>query len=528
MVKLTNEKQSKAAEAARNGKDRSAEWVMQWICSQTFRIPFHGDFGSFVHALRRRGRPASPRKLTRGIFTSGDVSGRNINPVLAFSFFSFFFSRPCGAWPRWCVVLNFPTSQDMKWSAGWGSACDPCAKAKTRCIRPDGDNDATCNRCRNLKTTCAQQVRKPRKKRRRRTSLTSQDLALPPLVPQNGGIYGTPSSTQSRGPSLFPTQGTTTTANADPVNGEAEPEPNVYVASVKAERTGVYNVGSWLPGFYRFPSPPCTCLNEADGDDVTEPPESDEALLAIYRRRLSPQFPFVVVPDDLSATELQRTRPFLAKSIRMVASLKNRRSMWNQSRLLLRHISDSMFMRPDKSLDLLQGIIVFLGFYHYFCIAHGHFNHLTHLASSLIADMRLDRPTARPPTRKGHPRGMNPEEPRAMLNDERRAILAVWYMNSCSAEVFRKVNSPGRHFTEHMQRQLQELEDRLEYETDEILVQLVRGQRTNEMISQLQLNDQSVDIQPSSDLWAANLDSLLAELEKKRDHETQHKTPRCE
>jgi hypothetical protein len=48
----------------------------------------------------------------------------------------------------------------------------------------------------------------------------------------------------------------------------------------------------------------------------------------------------------------------------------------------------------------------------------------------MVADMRLDRPRARPPLRKRYPRGINPEEPRAMSNDERRAILAVWYINS--------------------------------------------------------------------------------------------------
>ncbi|KAL4923642.1 uncharacterized protein BDV17DRAFT_234522 [Aspergillus undulatus] len=209
--------------------------------------------------------------------------------------------------------------------------------------------------------------------------------------------------------------------------------------------------------------------------------------------------------------------------IRMVASLRNRRSMWNQSRLLLRHISDSVFMRPDRSLDLLQAIIAFLGFYHYFCFAHGHFNNLAHLASSMIADMRLDRPRARQPLRKKYPQGIVPEEPRAMSNDERRAILAVWYIDSSSAAAFRKVNSPGRHFTEHMERQLQELQDGLEYETDEVLAQLVCAQRMNEMIAQLQLSDQSVDVRPSSNVWTANLDNLLAGLDNQRGREGQHK-----
>lgn len=167
-----------------------------------------------------------------------------------------------------------------------------------------------------------------------------------------------------------------------------------------------------------------------DGNSDLEATESDQDLLSIYRTRLSPQFPFVIIPDDLTAIELQKSRPFLAKAIRMVASLRHRRSMWTQSRLMMRHISEAVFMGPDRSLDLLQGIIVFLGFYHYFCFAHGHFNNLTHLASSMIADMRLDRPRARPPSRNIRIRGLDPEEPKAVSNDEKRAILAVWYINS--------------------------------------------------------------------------------------------------
>jgi hypothetical protein len=79
-----------------------------------------------------------------------------------------------------------------------------------------------------------------------------------------------------------------------------------------------------------------------------------------------------------------------------------------------------------------------------------------------------------------------------------------------------------------MERQVHELQERLEYGTDAILVQLIRGQRTNEMISQLRLSDQSVDIQPSSDVWAAKLDTLLADLEAQRSREPQLKIHRCQ
>jgi hypothetical protein len=48
----------------------------------------------------------------------------------------------------------------------------------------------------------------------------------------------------------------------------------------------------------------------------------------------------------------------------------------------------------------------------------------------MIADIRLDRPRARPRLKRKYSQGIDPEEPRAVSNDERQAILAVWYINS--------------------------------------------------------------------------------------------------
>lgn len=67
-----------------------------------------------------------------------------------------------------------------------------------------------------------------------------------------------------------------------------------------------------------------------------------------------------------------------------------------------------------------------------------------------------------------------------------------------------------------MERQLHELQGGPEYETDKVLVQLVCAQRVNEMIAQLQQSDQLVDVRPSSNVWAANLDNLLANLNSLR------------
>ncbi len=159
-----------------------------------------------------------------------------------------------------------------------------------------------------------------------------------------------------------------------------------------ARRQDETSANTSLPGFNTFARPTCTCQPGIRIEQFS-PVESDETLLSLYNNQLRSQFPFVVTPPGVNLAQLQQSRPFLAKVIRMVASIQCRRSMWGQSRTVLHHISDAVIMRPERSLDLLQGMLVFLGYYHYYCLGHGQFNSLTHLAISMCGDMGLDRRT---------------------------------------------------------------------------------------------------------------------------------------
>lgn len=173
---------------------------------------------------------------------------------------------------------------------------------------------------------------------------------------------------------------------------------------------------------------PCTCkLPTNDADNV--PPESDEALLAIYIKQISAHFPFVVLPVNSTAQQLQREKPFLLKVIRMVASVRNLSSMRAQSRDILRHMSEAMLLSSERSMDLLQGVLVFLGYYHYHCITHAQFSNLIHLAVSLVEDMDLITGSASHFSPGILPLMRGPGA-RPKTNDERRALLGVWYMSS--------------------------------------------------------------------------------------------------
>lgn len=173
--------------------------------------------------------------------------------------------------------------------------------------------------------------------------------------------------------------------------------------------------------------PTCTCMAPVDMDNLC-PVESDETLLLIYRNQLSNPLPFVIIPASTTSRQLQATRPFLMKVIRMVASVRHLRLVRGLSRALMEHISNAMLIKSERSLDLLQGILVFLGSYHYHCMAHTQFNNLVRLAVSLVEDLEIG--TCPKSRRRSQLPLARAEEPLSRTNEEKRALLGVWYMSS--------------------------------------------------------------------------------------------------
>jgi hypothetical protein len=172
--------------------------------------------------------------------------------------------------------------------------------------------------------------------------------------------------------------------------------------------------------------PTCTCMAPVGNDD-TVPVESDETLLSVYRNQLSGRFPFVIIPAGITPRQLHAARPLLMKVIRMVASVRHLRLMRGQSRAVMEHIADAMLVRSERSLDLLQGILVFLGSYHYHCMTHAQFYNMIRLATSLVEDLHLNiSPTSQ--QRSCEP--PSEESTTTRTNEEKRALLGVWYMSS--------------------------------------------------------------------------------------------------
>jgi hypothetical protein len=85
-----------------------------------------------------------------------------------------------------------------------------------------------------------------------------------------------------------------------------------------------------------------------------------EESLAEFRNNHVQWFPFVHIPADVTSAQLLQDRPFLWLNITLLASrdLTKHRRMGEIGR---QELSQAMVLRSEKSIDLLLGLLAFMG-----------------------------------------------------------------------------------------------------------------------------------------------------------------------
>jgi hypothetical protein len=86
-----------------------------------------------------------------------------------------------------------------------------------------------------------------------------------------------------------------------------------------------------------------------------------ERLLNVFRERYSPHRPFIIVPSGLTANQLQNQKPWLHKTILMIASFEDRVHQLEVAKEIVLGISSAMLIRGDKNMDMLQSLILYNG-----------------------------------------------------------------------------------------------------------------------------------------------------------------------
>ena len=97
--------------------------------------------------------------------------------------------------------------------------------------------------------------------------------------------------------------------------------------------------------------------------DVDEPsPVQAEEYLINFQTYKSKYFPFVYIPFSTSAQHLRQERPFLWLSIMTVGSRSTSQQQLLGSKMR-QVIAQEMVVQSEKNIDLLQGLLTFIGWY---------------------------------------------------------------------------------------------------------------------------------------------------------------------
>ncbi len=78
---------------------------------------------------------------------------------------------------------------------------------------------------------------------------------------------------------------------------------------------------------------------------------------------MSNQFPFVVIPTDTTASDLNRDKPFVLKVICMVAFVHDSEAQSLMAKEIMEYLSMHLIIQAERDLDLLQGLLIFMAWY---------------------------------------------------------------------------------------------------------------------------------------------------------------------
>jgi hypothetical protein len=146
-----------------------------------------------------------------------------------------------------------------------------------------------------------------------------------------------------------------------------------------------------------------------------------QMLLDTYRCMVD-FFPFVILPKDCSCQELTLHRPILMFAVLTVASYESTSLQQTLSREF-RKVAMAKILNGEKSLDLLQGILVFIAWHHHYMDAQAvSIPMLLQLCVGVASDLGLDRisTTVRSPLHREDSRD----------REAKRAYLGCYYLAS--------------------------------------------------------------------------------------------------
>ncbi|CZR59098.1 related to cercosporin resistance protein [Phialocephala subalpina] len=369
-------------------------------------------------------------------------------------------------------------------------SCETCRNSKGRCL-PSDDDSNRCQKCLKDGKACVFLEAKPRPKRAKNSRIRVAEMEekleglLNLLAAQTGAGVSVPQSNTTSDPSSTSTPSSTRDQPDLSLFPSDMVFPNGFEFPPSSAR-GPENINlnnqnsqvSIFPSFQNFDR-----IQDIISKGVISFAQAEEALRR-FQVQSSP-FPFVVVLG-MSLDALRRHRPFLLLAILAMGTENNETLQRRIEKELKETLSRKLIVSAEKSLDLIQGILVYLAWYHfYFDVDNQQLYQLCQMATSLAVDIGINKPLEQ--TKESSslvlarttfflPSSVSLEDLEA-----RRTYLGCYYVSSQICHGLRKPNN--LKYTNFMEECAQSLAEAVQVETDRLLPFFIQLQRLSEEVN---------------------------------------------
>ncbi|KAI9650910.1 hypothetical protein NHQ30_000945 [Ciborinia camelliae] len=405
-------------------------------------------------------------------------------------------------------------STETERSGPYGRACLNCARAKTKCNFGSAGDYRICERCGRLKKSCVPAPVKRRQKPRVTTERLEQRLdglvsLLRTISPNNPEVENalnsfTTKTTDSHPPPFSPHNITISSIQNSDEAASASVDPSASQFPP-------------TPASSTFPTYPYTLPEGAE--PTTE--EAERYFQSFCTRNL-PHFPFIQFGNGMTARQLRQERPFFWLCIMTMSSTVVHRQII-LGKVIREIAARELVVEGKRNLDLLLGLVCFLGWGQYQIRTAPFMTLFTHLIITLVIDLELHKPTIEESSHiwgaEHEPRHHEMMEvPVNRTMEHRRLVIACYYLTSTLSTSHKRLESVV--WCPYLDQCLSKIEERNQ-SSDDLLLTQVRLQRVASKIAEayIQVIRDGAPDQPGNStlimLYIQTLKSQLAEVKNK-------------
>jgi hypothetical protein len=165
--------------------------------------------------------------------------------------------------------------------------------------------------------------------------------------------------------------------------------------------------------------------------------DEPDAMLQVYTERCVPYFPFGAIPPHETCLRLNDQSPFFLRVLNFLTSALNFERQTALGDVVLREIVERLILRPDKTAEVLMGLLLFSTWNYVMFPINGQMTTLLHLLKSLIVNMQLERAPGSVNIRALFMKGrISPQAVQAARDtttrtpEQKRALLGCYYLAS--------------------------------------------------------------------------------------------------